>query len=197
MEWRMFDIEQWFGGARREKARLRLLRDKRKQAAEKYEVALEDGRRLEAELRQKRREYDGCTSKTQRSILVAQITALADELEQLIERKQITNRYVEDIAAAIHRSEMIIAADEQNLGGAMIDRIAVELEEAIEKMKDSDVAMMDLRRQQYSRVAVHRRAASSLAEAVEEKSEPELGADTDPLPRRTRERLRTLGIEAD
>jgi chromosome segregation ATPase len=176
-----------------ETAPLRDLQQHRQQADSIYERSLEQVRRVEAEIRQKRRDFENCSSANQQAIINSQINGLLDELQMIIERTRMTDRYVADIAAAIHKAETIIAARDQNLDGMAIDRLAVELDDAIEKMRDTDAAMGDLRAQLYEPPAKRPVAAPALL--VVRQSGQETAEDD--LPEATRKRLEALGVDTE
>ena len=195
--------KRWFGpSSSREMAQLRRLKQKKKLAEGSYDLTLEQIRRLEAELRQKRSEFAHAKSNSQRQIMDGRINALADELQLIIERNRMTDRYVADIREAIHKLETIVAAKEQNLDEAYVDRLAVELEEAIGGLQDTDEAMRELRGQSYSpKVRSDSVASAGLLPDVPESPAPGINAAVaaapNVLPVRTRERLKALGIEAE
>jgi hypothetical protein len=186
-------LKRLFRRSHREASLLRHLQQRRQQADGIYERSLEQVRRFEAELRQKKRDYENCSSANQQAIINSQINGLLDDLQFLIERARMTDRYVADIAAAVHKAETIIAARDQNLDGMAVDRLAVELEDAIEKMRDTDAAMGDLRAQLYEPLV--RPASSSRLTQVAQHSGQETGQEAaHGLPVDTRRRFEALGI---
>jgi hypothetical protein len=176
-----------------DEARLRAqLNEKMKVGEASYDLASEQTRRLEAALRQKKAQYDASDSPGQRAILVGQINVLAKELEMLIARSAMTDRFMIDLVDAAHRAETVISAKRHNLDGASVDRLAVQLEEAIEKLQDTDAAMKQLQAQSY--ISASRTDPLPLRPASQPR---EIAAPSvaEQLPPHTRLRLKALGIE--
>jgi CRISPR/Cas system CSM-associated protein Csm2 small subunit len=186
-------LKQLFSRLSAGTAPLRDLQQHRQQADSIYERSLEQVRRLEAEIRQKRRDHKNCSSANQQAIINSQINGLLDELQMINERTRMIDRYVADITAAIHTAETIIAARDQNLDGMAIDCLAVELEDAIEKMRDTDTAMGELRAQLYEPPT--KRPVTALTLEVVQQSRQ--AAAQDDLPEATRQRLESLGVDEE
>jgi len=154
-------------------------------------------RNLSERAKDKKREYDGETSKPLRNIIAGELTQILDNLEAQKDREQIIARKLRQASLLERKRKEMEAAKTTGVTQDEIDEVAVEYEDVLAEMKDADRAVAGLEKvsyapEQHKQRDIDERMAELEAEVAPpvQKPESETVADED-----LDQRLKDLDVE--
>lgn len=115
---------------------------------DRLEALKQEIAQLEARVLAKKKEYDAASGDT-RKIISREMERLFRELDRLHARENIISANIERISAAWAKFEEYKAAQESGLSEGELDDLALELEEALDNLKQVDRASKDLEQVKY------------------------------------------------
>ena len=148
---------------------------------------------LENKARQKKKEYDAATGDTKR-IIGGEIERIFKELDNTRNRESIIGSNINKVALAISKIQELQDAVDRGVEQDDLDELAVELEDIIGEMKDTDRAAEDLEDVKYREpekksIDIEDRMADLEGEKEPEKQEEETLSES------SAQRLRELAEE--
>jgi len=124
------------------------LRAKKASNVDRLEGLKEQIAALENKARQKKKEYDAATGDTKR-IIGGEIERIFTELDNTRNRESIIGSNINTVSMAISKTQELVDAQTRGVEQDDLDELAVELEDIIGEMKDTDRAAEDLERVKY------------------------------------------------